>query len=64
MTNKKQLYQDIILSLGMIIMFSYGIWVGNIIGNYGYISVLITGITIFIFLIFNYKFVLLGINKQ
>lgn len=43
---------NLIIVLSMLIMYAYGVTVGSFIGNYGYISVLMTGIVVFIWLIF------------
>ena len=42
-----------VMAIGMLVMFAYGVALGNIFGILGYISVLITGIGVFSIMIIN-----------
>lgn len=58
---KKELAREIILGLSCIVMSAYGIFMGSILGNSGYICVLMAGIVMLIYFI--YKIVCYGVDK-
>lgn len=47
----KEFKSYVLVSMGMVFIFAYGVFVGNLEGNNGYISVLVCGIIVFTFLL-------------
>jgi len=47
----KILATDSLIAIGMTLMFAYGVFIGTLEGNYGYISVLVCGIIVTAFVL-------------
>ncbi len=55
---------DLIIAGGMLIMFAYGIFVGSLFGNYGYLPVLVSAIIVSAYLIHRRQKRKAGVRKR